>query len=58
MRCFDPDRVVVDLLPELGALGINDDCARAERGFRIAYPVKEMVEDFIEEYETHRNHYK
>ena len=55
---FEPDRVVVELLRELGVLRINDDCARAEWGLRIAYPLKAMVEDFIDEFETHRNYYQ
>jgi threonine 3-dehydrogenase len=55
---FEPDPVVVELLQELGALRINDDCARAEWGWRIAYPLKAMVEDFIDEFETHRSCYQ
>jgi nucleoside-diphosphate-sugar epimerase len=55
---FEPDRVVVELLRELGVMRINDDCARAEWGLRIAYPLKAMVEDFIDEFETHRNYYQ
>jgi threonine 3-dehydrogenase len=54
---FEPDPIVVELLQELGALRINDDCARAEWGWRIAYPLKEMIEDFIGEFETHRSYY-
>jgi nucleoside-diphosphate-sugar epimerase len=54
---FEPDPVVVELLQELGSLRINDDCARAEWGLRIAYPLKEMVEDFIREFEKYRNYY-
>jgi threonine 3-dehydrogenase len=55
---FEPDPLVVELLRELGALRINDDCARTEWGLRIAYPLKEMVEDFIGEFEKHRNYYQ
>jgi len=55
---FEPDPVVVELLRELGALKINDDCARSEWGLQIAYPLKEMVEDFIDEFEKHRNFYQ
>jgi len=55
---FEPDPVVVELLRELGALRINDDCAKTEWGLRIAYPLKEMVEDFIGEFEKHRNYYQ
>ena len=55
---FEPDPVVVELLRELGALKINDDCAKSEWGLQIAYPLKEMVEDFIGEFEKHRNFYQ
>jgi len=55
---FEPDPVVVELLRELGALKINDDCARAEWGLRVAYPLEVMVEDFISEFETHRSYYQ
>jgi len=55
---FEPDPVVVELLRELGALKINDDCARSEWGLQVAYPLKEMVEDFIAEFEKHRNFYQ
>jgi len=54
---FAPDPVVVELLNELGRLRINDDCARTEWGLRISYPLKEMVDDFIKEFEDHRNYY-
>ena len=54
---FEPDPVVVELLRELGALRINDDCARVEWGWRLAYPLEAMVADFIREFETHRNYY-
>jgi len=39
-------------------LKINDDCARSEWGLQIAYSLKEMVEDFIGEFEKHRNFYQ
>lgn len=55
---FEPDPVIVELLRELGTLRINDHCARAEWGLRIAYPLKAMVEDFIGEFEAHRNYYQ
>jgi nucleoside-diphosphate-sugar epimerase len=54
---FEPDPVVVELLRELGALRINDDCARAEWGWQLSYPLEAMVADFIREFETHRNDY-
>jgi len=55
---FKPDPVVVELLRELGTLRINDDCAKTEWGLQIGYPLKEMVEDFIGEFEKHRNFYQ
>lgn len=55
---FAPDPVVVELLNELGRLRINDDCARTEWGLRISYPLKEMVDDFIKEFEDNRNYYQ
>jgi threonine 3-dehydrogenase len=54
---FEPDPVVVELLRELGALRINDDCARSEWGWQLAYPLEAMVADFIREFETHRTYY-
>jgi nucleoside-diphosphate-sugar epimerase len=54
---FEPDPVVVELLRELGALRINDACARVEWGWQLAYPLEAMVADFIREFETHRNYY-
>jgi threonine 3-dehydrogenase len=55
---FEPDPVVVELLRELGTLRINDDCAKAEWGLQIGYPLQEMVEDFIGEFENHRDYYQ
>lgn len=55
---FEPDPLVVELLRELGALKINDDCARSEWGLQVAYPLKEMVEDFIGEFEKNKNFYQ
>jgi nucleoside-diphosphate-sugar epimerase len=47
---FDPDPVVVELLRELGALKINDDCARAEWGMQTACSLDAMIEDFCLEF--------
>lgn len=55
---FKPDPVVVELLRELGALGIDDKCARTEWGLRIAYPLDEMVDDFILEWEKYKECYQ
>ena len=48
---FRPETVVVELLRELGALKISDECARAEWGWRLSYPLEAMVDDFIAEFE-------
>ena len=55
---FKPDPVVVELLRELGALTISEECARREWGWRLAYPLAELVEDFIREFEQNRKHYE
>lgn len=54
---FKPDPVVVELLRELGALAISEECARREWGWRLAYPLAELVEDFIREFEQNRKYY-
>ncbi|MBI9085496.1 MAG: NAD-dependent epimerase/dehydratase family protein [Desulfobacterales bacterium] len=54
---FNPDPRIVSLLKELGSLAINDDCARNEWGWEIAYPLSEMVTDFIQEFNSHRGWY-
>jgi threonine 3-dehydrogenase len=51
---FDPDPTVVELLRELGALKINDDCARTEWGMQPACSLDAMIEDFCAEFEEHR----
>jgi hypothetical protein len=48
----------VELLQELGTLRINDDCAKTEWGFQVGYPLREMVEDFIGEFENHSDYYQ
>jgi threonine 3-dehydrogenase len=55
---FKPDPVVVELLRELGSLAISEECARREWGWRLAYPLAELVEDFIREFEQNRKHYE
>ena len=55
---FKPDPVVVELLRELGALAISEECARREWGWRLAYPLAELVEDFIREFEQNRKYYE
>lgn len=54
---FRPDPVVVELLRELGALRISDECAQAEWDWRLSYPLEAMVEDFIGEFEKNKSHY-
>lgn len=54
---FRPDPVVVELLRELGALAISEECACREWGWRLAYPLAELVEDFIREFEQNRKYY-
>lgn len=54
---FRPDPLVLELLRELGALRISDECARGEWGWQPSYPLEAMVGDFIEEFERHRTYY-
>lgn len=54
---FNPDPVVVELLRELGALKISDECARQEWGWQLAYPLEAMVDDFISEFEKHKSYF-
>ena len=54
---FEPDPGIVELLRELGSLRINDQRARAEWGWQVAYPLDELVDDFIEEFRRHRSYY-
>jgi nucleoside-diphosphate-sugar epimerase len=54
---FNPDPVVVELLRELGALKISDECARQEWGWQLAYPLEAMVDDFIGEFEKHKSYF-
>ena len=54
---FKPDPVVVELLRELGALKISDECARQEWGWQLAYPLEAMVDDFIGEFEKHKSYF-
>jgi nucleoside-diphosphate-sugar epimerase len=54
---FNPDPVVVELLRELGALKISDECARLEWGWQLAYPLDAMVDDFIGEFERYKAYF-
>lgn len=54
---FQPDPVVVELLRELGALRIDDECARNEWGLEIGYDLEGMVADFILEWVRHEEYY-
>ena len=55
---FNPDPVVVGLLRELGALKISEECARKEWGWKLSYPLAEMVDDFIREFRQSEKYYK
>ncbi|HTZ41361.1 MAG TPA: hypothetical protein VMB77_14505, partial [Syntrophales bacterium] len=55
---FRPDPTVVGLLRELGTLQISDECARREWGWQLAYPLAELVEDFIRDFELNRKYYE
>jgi threonine 3-dehydrogenase len=55
---FQPNPVVVELLRELGALKIDDECARNEWGLHIDYHLDGMVDDFILEWERYKNYYQ
>jgi len=55
---FNPDPVVVELLRELGSLKISDECAREEWAWQLRFPLAEIVEDFIREFEQHERYYK
>ncbi|MBW2636159.1 MAG: NAD-dependent epimerase/dehydratase family protein [Deltaproteobacteria bacterium] len=54
---FNPDPETVELLRELGSLILDDECARAEWGWEIAYPLIDMVDDFIKEFKEHTSWY-
>ena len=54
---FEPDPTVVELLLELGALKISDECAQEEWGWKISYPLAEMVDDFISEFEKNQSYF-
>ncbi len=54
---FKTDLKIAELLKELGALEIRDDCAKNEWGWQIKYPLAEMVADFAEEFNEHRSWY-
>jgi nucleoside-diphosphate-sugar epimerase len=55
---FNPDPVVVALLRELGALKISDESARKEWGWKLSYPLAEMVDDFIREFRQSEKYYQ
>lgn len=54
---FKPDPGISELIKELGSLNIDDSMARSEWSWRITYPLKEMVDDFIEEFNSNRDSY-
>jgi nucleoside-diphosphate-sugar epimerase len=54
---FNPDPKVMELLREIGRLRIDDRCAQSEWGWHIDYPLEEMVDDFIKEFNENRSWY-
>jgi nucleoside-diphosphate-sugar epimerase len=46
---------VVELLRELGSLRINEERANLEWEWCAAYPLEELVDDFIEEFHKTRS---
>jgi threonine 3-dehydrogenase len=54
---FNPDPEVAELLREIGRLKIDDRCAQSEWGWKPAYSLEEMVDDFIKEFSENRSWY-
>jgi len=54
---FNPDPKIMELLREIGRLKIDDSCAQSEWGWHIDYPLEEMVDDFIKEFNENRSLY-
>ena len=54
---FKPEPKIVELLKELGSLSFDDSCAKNEWGWKIAYPLSELIEDFILEFNTNKELY-
>ena len=50
---FAPDPQVMSLLKEIGQMQISEEKARKEWGWKIAYNLDEMVDDFIQEFHRH-----
>lgn len=55
---FDPDPAVVELLREIGRLRIDDSAAQREWNWKTAFPLEEMVDDFIREFRDHTPWYE
>jgi len=51
------DPKIMELLREIGRLKIDDSCAQSEWGWHIDYPLEEMVDDFIKEFNENRSWY-
>ena len=54
---FNPDPEITELLKEIGRLNIDDSRAQSEWGWKPAYSLKDMVDDFIKEFNKNRSWY-
>ena len=54
---FEPDPEIVTLIEHLGRLDLDDSKARQEWGWAPSYDLGAMVDDFIEEFNQHRDVY-
>jgi len=54
---FKPESEIVELLKELGSIPFDDSRAQNEWGWEIAYPLSEMIQDFIKEFDANKTWY-
>ena len=54
---FHPDPEIAALLREIGRLNIDDSRAQSEWGWKSAYSLEDMVDDFIKEFNENRSWY-
>ena len=54
---FHPDPEIAALLREIGRLNIDDSRAQSEWGWKPAYSLEDMVDDFIKEFNENRSWY-
>lgn len=52
---FKPEAKIVELLKELGSIPFDDSCAQNEWGWKIAYPLTELIQDFINEFDANHS---